>query len=84
MKQKVQQENMVEKLNKIILTSIVFESTGLLLSTHKIDNYVRIKDKNKNQGHLLNIYKCEYCQIDEQEIWSIELTWLITIFLIFH
>jgi len=27
MKQKVQQENMVEKLNKIILTSIVFEST---------------------------------------------------------
>jgi len=38
-----------------------------LLSIYKIDNCVRIKDKNL--GHLLNIYKCEYCQIDEQEIW---------------
>ncbi len=30
-----------------------------------MDICVRIMDKNL--VHLLNIYKCEYCQIDEQE-----------------
>ena len=32
-----------------------------------IQNDICVRIMDKNLGHLLNIYKCEYCQIDEQE-----------------